>query len=88
MPFFTFSVQKKTTTYKGRVGSIVRYDQIHWAMQEFCIQINTNMIMHNLNFAVATACLLDFDGAAAAPLVADPANASALEKASWERQMH
>ena len=54
MPFIKFILIKNEKTYEQKIGSIVRFDEIHLAMQEFCLQANTNDILNNINFAIAT----------------------------------
>lgn len=54
MPFISLNIVKKEKSYENKIGSIVRFDQIHFAMQEFCLQANTNAILININFALAT----------------------------------
>lgn len=61
IPFVLVSVVKNTKSYQQKIGAIVRYDEIHCAMQAFSVQVNTGMIINTANFIVQTGYLFDQD---------------------------
>lgn len=49
-PFLLLSVSKSERRFQGKVGSIVRFDSVHLAMQEFFVQVETSIMESNLSF--------------------------------------
>ena len=84
LPFLCFSFQKKETKYAQALGVLVRYDTVHFAMQEFLLQVNSEIIMENVKMVLATQNLLLSESEL---LVSNPANAHLIEKQNWERPM-
>jgi hypothetical protein len=52
-------IVKTERRHKGRLGSIVKFETIHLAMQEFFIQIETSIIVQNLKFIMKMANLIE-----------------------------
>lgn len=49
-PFLLLKVSKSERQFQGKVGSIVRFEEIHLAMQEFFVQAETGILESNLSF--------------------------------------
>lgn len=61
IPFVLVSVVKNTKSYQHKIGSVVRFDEIHCAMQEFSVQVNTGMIINTAKFMIQTMYLFEQD---------------------------
>lgn len=53
------NVVKNTKQYENKIGQIVRFDEIHCAMQEFKVSLNTGMIINIARFMVQTGYLFN-----------------------------
>ena len=62
-PFVMVLIEKKEKQYDGIAGSIVRYDKVHFAVQEFFISAETQIILKNRHFILSILKLLDFSQA-------------------------
>ena len=58
-PFMKIQMQKTEKKYDGMLGSIVRYEQVHFAIQEFFLQAETSIVLNNLNFIMSTVDLFN-----------------------------
>ena len=47
-------------SYQDRIGSIVRYDKIRFGIQEFFIQVESNILNDNLNFVKETLNIFNY----------------------------
>lgn len=61
IPFIIVTVVKNTKQYENKIGQIVRFDEIHCAMQEFQVSLNTGMIINIAKFMVQTSVLFNQD---------------------------
>jgi hypothetical protein len=52
-----FKVIKSEKNYDNKVGSYIRFEEIHFAIQEFCFQANTSVLLRNLAFVEVTVSL-------------------------------
>lgn len=59
IPFVLVSIVKNTKSYEQKIGSVVRFDEIHCAMQEFSVQVNTGMIINTVKFMIQTMYLFE-----------------------------
>lgn len=59
IPFIIVTVVKNTKQYENKIGQIVRFDEIHCAMQEFQVSMNTGMIINIAKFMVQTMYLFN-----------------------------
>ena len=50
IPFLLLSVSKSERRFEGKIGSIVRFDAVHLAMQEFFVQVETSIMESNFSF--------------------------------------
>ena len=41
LPFLKIAIDKSEKKYDGKIGSMIRYEQIHFAIQEFFLQAET-----------------------------------------------
>jgi hypothetical protein len=48
-PFLIFKIQKNEKQFKGKIGSIVRFDAIHVALQELFLSLDTAILQKSLN---------------------------------------
>lgn len=59
VPFILVTVVKNTKSFEQKIGQIVRYDEIHCAMQEFSFQFNTGIVINMAKFMLQTMYLFD-----------------------------
>jgi hypothetical protein len=52
VPFIIFQVLMSNKTYEDRIGSVIRYDKIRFGIQEFFIQVESNIVNDNLKFVM------------------------------------
>jgi hypothetical protein len=48
VPFLFFKMKRSTKTHGDRIGSVIRYDKVAFGIQEFFIQVETNIVNNNL----------------------------------------
>jgi len=60
VPFMKITMRKTEKKYDGRLGSIVRYEEAHFAIQEFFMQAETSIVLDNLHFITITLALFNF----------------------------
>ena len=59
MPFLVLKVKKNEKKYENKVGSIIQFEEIHFAIQEFMFNIDTLMLINICKLFFKTATLFD-----------------------------
>lgn len=59
MPFLVIKIKKNEKKHENKLGSIIQYEEIHFAIQEFMFNIDTSMLMKISKLFFETATLFD-----------------------------
>ena len=59
MPFLVLKIKKNEKKYEKKVGSIIQYEEIHFAIQEFMFNIDTLILIKISKLFFQTATLFD-----------------------------
>lgn len=60
LPFIKVLIEKSEKKYDGKIGSIIRYEQVQFHIQEFFLQVETQILIREGKFIKNILNLLDF----------------------------